>query len=64
MITYFLHSVGTALDADSLMTYPIAIDGTVAREGEGVHLADCCGEWWTALGNSCRDTQIVGRVWR
>jgi hypothetical protein len=49
-MVFFLHSVGTALDTETALTYPLNRDGTPdLDEGTVNHLADCCDEWWNAL---------------
>lgn len=58
MMIYYLHSVGTALDPDSLLTFPILVDGRVERYwGTETHLEDCCDEWWEAL--SRKDCALI-----
>ena len=60
MITYFLHSVGTAIEPDTCETWPIKIDGTVDRdEFAQVHLSEICDEWWDQLGKSAKDLEVV-----
>ena len=47
---YFLHSVGTAFEPDTLETFPLKIDGTPSLDwGTAVHLDDLCEEWREAL---------------
>jgi hypothetical protein len=62
----YLSSVGTFINEDTLMTYPaVAAEGTTLQvlplpdfsNDCGVHIEDCCDEWFSSL--SPEDTQTL-----
>lgn len=55
---YLLHSVGSAVDPATETLWPLAIDGTVVRDDEGVHLSDTIVDWFDALDQA--DARLIG----
>jgi hypothetical protein len=60
-VIYFLHSVGTAINPNTLVTFPVNADGTVyAHEFVSVHLADLSDEWLDGLSEAdARTVQAI-----
>ena len=53
-----LFSVGCYLDKMTSMVYPMNGNGTADWNG-GVHIMDCCDEFFDSLGSDMEDLTIV-----